>query len=368
MNRAIEVMDLRSGESVNASAMFTGSFSAAPEYRMFSSRSVVVATLLGTPAAGAVLMAVNYLRLGKTGFAAATVAVGLAVSAVAIELGYALPRQSASLIALTWLILTGLAAALMQGKAVARHVNAGGRLASGWVGLGVGLVFLCVTFAVVFGVVRSRTVRNKVTIGEKDEVFYTGLATARDARALGEALKANGYLADRGTSVFLDGDKRGATIALVVKEGAWNDPDLLAREEEVVREVASSVGGLPIRVKVIDAQQEVKMQGVVGRASVDGKDEVFYFGRATLAEATALDRELQDEAYFTGRGTSVLLSKDDAGTVLSFVVAEGSWDDTQRVDAFETMARKMAPVVGGLPLTLRLVNTALETRKEVALQ
>ena len=32
------------------------------------------------------------------------------------------------------------------------------------------------------------------------------------------------------------------------------------------------------------------------------------------------------------------------------------------------MARKAAPLMGGLPLTLRLVNTALETRKEVAVE
>ena len=62
----------------------------------------------------------------------------------------------------------------------------------------------------------------------------------------------------------------------------------------------------------------------------------------------------------------MLLSKDDAGTVLSFVVAEGSWDDTQRVDAFETMARKMAPVVGGLPLTLRLVTLDANGQKGAA--
>jgi hypothetical protein len=313
-------------------------------------------------------MAVNYQRLGKTGFALGTMLAGLAVSAAALVVGYELSGADAWTLAVGLWMMTWVVAVALQGRIVARHVRLGGRLVSGWLGMCVGLAFLGLIFLAVFALASSGPVRNKVVIGTKDEVFYTGLATERDARAVGEALKTEGYFTDSGTGVFLDRSKKGATLAFVVSEGAWNDPELLAREEEVAREVAPSMGGLPLRVKVVDAQQKVQMEGLVGRASVDGKDEVFCLGRATLAEATALDRELQDEGYFTGRGTSVVLSKDDAGTVLSFVVAEGFWNDTQRVETVEAMARKMAPSVGGLPLTLRLVNTALETRKEVAVE
>lgn len=368
MNHAIEVTDLRSGAVLHAAAISAGAFSAEPEYGLFSAWAVALATLFGTPAAGTALMAVNYQRLGKTGFALGTMLAGLAVSAAALVVGYELSGADAWTLAVGLWMMTWVVAVALQGRIVARHVRLGGRLVSGWLGMCVGLAFLGLIFLAVFALASSGPVRNKVVIGTKDEVFYTGLATERDARAVGEALKTEGYFTDSGTGVFLDRSKKGATLAFVVSEGAWNDPELLAREEEVAREVAPSMGGLPLRVKVVDAQQKVQMEGLVGRASVDGKDEVFYLGRATLTEATALDRELQDEGYFTGRGTSVVLSKDDAGTVLSFVVAEGFWNDTQRVETVEAMARKMAPSVGGLPLTLRLVNTALETRKEVAVE
>ena len=368
MNQAIEVTDLRSGAVLHAATRSAGAFCAEPEYGMFSAQAVGLATLFGTPAAGTALMAVNYQRLGKTGFALGTMLVGMAVSAAELVVGYGLPRADAWALAAGLWMMTWAAAVALQGRAVARHVRMGGRLISGWLGMFGGLAFLGLILLGVFALASSGPVRNKVMVGTKDEVFYTGLATEREARALGEALKTEGYFADRGTSVFLDQGKDGTTLAFGVSDGAWNDPELLAREEEVARAVAASLGGLPLRVKVVDAQQKVEMEGVVGRASVDGKDEVFYLGQASVAEATALDRELQDEGYLTGRGTSVVVSKDDAGTVLSFVVAEGFWNDTQRVETLEAMARKAAPLMGGLPLTLRLVNTALETRKEVAVE
>ena len=206
--------------------------------------------------------------------------------------------------------------------------------------------------------------RNRVKIGSKDEIFFTGLATKRDAVQLGEALRKSGYFHDEGTSVFLDKDKDGAIVSLVQNEGVWDQPEMLFSAEEVVREIAPSVGGFPIRVKLMDASQQVRKQGIVGRIAVGG-DEIFYMGRATASEAKTLGEALVGDKYFQGAGSSVLLAKDDRGTVLSFVVSDGIWDDADSVSAFEDIVKEAASSVGGLPITLRLINTALETRKEI---
>ena len=374
MEYTIEVLDLRTGKLAEPLGFVPGAFSASPEYRLFSSRSVVIATFFGTPAAGALLMALNYWRLGRGGRAWMVLLSGLAVSALAVMAGMWMPRAAAAGLGIGLLIATRIVAMGLQAKPVEQHVAVGGRLASNWMAVAIGLGFLAAIFAVIFAVVLTGSTRTKVVIGTKDEVYYTGKATEAEALALGNALKANGYFQDKGTSVFLNKEQQGSStanstgamntsISMVVQEGAWDDPAILTKEEEVVREAANTVGGLPIHVRVIDANEVVHRQGVVGRSSVDGKDEVLYFGRATAAEAAALDRRLGSEEYFTGQGASVLLNKDDDGTTLSFVVGEDTVDDA-KVKAFEDVVRDVAAEAGGLPVRLRLVNAGLDVRKE----
>jgi hypothetical protein len=57
------------------------------------------------------------------------------------------------------------------------------------------------------------------------------------------------------------------------------------------------------------------------------------------------------------------LAKGDA-TSISFVVDDGVWDRPEAVAAFGQLVRRVAPAVGGLPVTLRLLNAAMEPKKE----
>jgi hypothetical protein len=335
---------------------------------LYNSSAVTLATFFGTPAAGSVLMAINYQRLGEKANAVLAVVLGFLVTGLALGFGYVLPNGVGYPLGLGLLVGMRLVATKLQGEAVARHVSQGGRLGSKWVAFGVGMAFLCVIFAVVFTTVYVGTTHNKVVVGTKDEVYFRGSATKQEAQSLGDALKKGGYFKDRGTTVFLEKGKDGTSISLVLREGAWDEPGMLATEEEAMREVADSVGGLPIHVKLMNSMEQVKKEGVVGRASVDGKDEVFYFGQATEAEGLALCRSLTTEQYFSGRGASVMFSKDGDGAVMSFVVADGFWEDASHVAGFEAVVRAVAPSVGGLPIKLRLVTTALDDKKDVVVQ
>jgi hypothetical protein len=346
----------------------TVAFPAAANFSLFNSRAVTLATFFGTPAAGAVLMALNYRRLGEKGHAAMVLAVGITVTGLAIALAFATPSVASYPMGIGLLLLTRLLAERLQGKAVALHVSQGGRLASKWVAFAVGAAFFVLIFLSVLIPVYAQEMGSKVKIGENDEVFFTGSATRAEAQALGTELKADGYFKDRGTTVFLDKGDGGTTISMVVKDGVWERPGILMQEEEVAREVATAVGGLPIHVKVVDKERQVRKQGIVGRVSLDAKDEVFYFGDATAAEATALDKALQHEEYFSGRGASVMFSKDSDGKAISFVVSDGFWDDPAHVSGFEAVVKAVAPAVGGLPMTLKLVNTSLDDKKDVVVK
>jgi hypothetical protein len=335
---------------------------------LYNSRAVTVATFFGTPAAGALLMALNYKRLGKTGPAAITLILGFTVTAAAVGLGFIAPKAFTYSLGLALLYATRVLAEKLQGPMVANHVSQGGKLGSRWTALGIGVGFFVVIFLSVLVPVYAQDSKPKVKIGENDEVFYTGSATKADALALGNELKTDGYFKDRGTSIFLDKGKDGTTLSMVVKDGVWEKPEILMEEEEVAREVASVIGGFPVHVKVIDKEQQVKKQGIVGRVSGNGKDEVFYFTDATQAEASALDKALQREEYFSGRETSVMYSNDSGVKAISFVVSDGYWNDPAHVTSFEGLVKALAPAVGGLPVTLKLVNTTLDDKKVVVVQ
>jgi hypothetical protein len=207
-----------------------------------------------------------------------------------------------------------------------------------------------------------------VTIGTKDQVVYSGSATQDQAIALGNALKTDGYFQDRGVTVLLKMGAGGTVVSFVVQDGYWNQPGTLAEFEEVVREVAPSVGGLPVKFQLMDTKLDVEKTSTVGEAQFTGGDAVYYEGNATLAEAQALGQQLQSLGFFTGKGVNVFLVRHDDGTTLAYVVSDGVWDDEAMVNDFEVLTRGVAPTVGGLPIEMRMVNTTLVVEKDETIQ
>jgi hypothetical protein len=207
-----------------------------------------------------------------------------------------------------------------------------------------------------------------VTIGTKDQVVYSGTATEAQATALGNALKTLGYFQDRGVTVLLNMGANGTTISFVVGDGEWNKPGTMGQFEEVAREVASSVGGLPVTVQLMDTHEDVEKTGVVGVVQLTGGDAVYYEGYSTLADAQALGQKLQAMGFFTGKGANVFLKKHTNGTTLAFVVTDGTWNNAKMVSDFETITRSVAPSIGGLPIDMRLLSTTLVVEKDEKLQ
>lgn len=208
---------------------------------------------------------------------------------------------------------------------------------------------------------------SKLIVGANDEIYYSRRVSQEDAAALGRALQSIGFFNNRGTSVLLSRGSDGAVVSFVLSDGAWLRPGAPANFEEIGRRVAPSVGGYPIQVHLVDSSRDIKREMTVGKALVGERDAVYYLGSATMAEARALGRALQGERYFGDIGATVVLSKGD-GNAVSFVVQEGVWDKPDAVAGFEALTRRIAPTAGGLPLTLRLLNSEMETRKELAVQ
>ncbi|HVN94704.1 MAG TPA: hypothetical protein VMT38_13470 [Terracidiphilus sp.] len=350
---------------------------APPAYRLYDVAAIAIAAFFGGPLAGAILMASNYRKLGQGNNAMLALVLGAAGSAVEIFLS--LKSTASPLVATVVLFLaTAVAGRQLQEQAVKTHVAWGGQLYSKWRAFGVAIATIVIlggaligylvytgqwqTFGAQYGIGQQT-----VTIGTKDQVIYSGTATKDEATALGNALKTAGYFQDRGVSVLLNKGTGGTTIGFVVQDGEWNQPNAMLQFADVVYSVASTAGGLPVQLQLLNGSQAVEKSGAVGDVDFGGGDVVIYEGTATQANAQALGQQLKTLGYFTGKGANVFVAKDN-GTTLGFVVADGTWDNASDVSDFEIMVRGVASTVGGLPIDLRLLNSTLVDEKDETVQ
>jgi len=102
----------------------------------------------------------------------------------------------------------------------------------------------------------------KIHVGAHDEIYYFGSATESDAEALGRALREADYLKDRGVTVSLSRDLV-TTLSFVVGPGVWLNPDNVARFQQLARRVAPSIGGLPLQLRLLSPDMEIKRQAEV---------------------------------------------------------------------------------------------------------
>ena len=102
------------------------------------------------------------------------------------------------------------------------------------------------------------------------------------------------------------------------------------------------------------------------RYKVSDKESVNYSGNATEADAKALGEALKADGYLSGKNeVDVLLKKSDKdGTVVSFV-GEWNWTDEKVVSAFQQIGADIAAKGLGKPLTIRLLDTHLNSKNEI---
>ena len=100
---------------------------------------------------------------------------------------------------------------------------------------------------------------------------------------------------------------------------------------------------------------------------VSDKESVNYSGKATEEEAKHLGDLLKKLGVLTGeRNADVLLLKNEKeGTVVSFVV--NSTED-KIVEAFRSIGEAVSTDGFGKPLTVRLLDDHLNTRKEIKIE
>ena len=208
-------------------------------------------------------MALNYRRMGETGAAARVVGGGVLLTGLSMLLGFAVPSGASAPVGIAVLFGMVYGAKALQGADVEQHTRLGGKLASRWTAFGVGLAVLVPIVLAIFLYVTAGKPSTKVVIGTKDQVYYSGAAKEQDAKALGQALKSHGYFQDKGVAALVSKANDVFTVSFVVKEGYWDDPKNVEGFEELGRQIATAIGGLPINVRLVNSRLEVKKEVTV---------------------------------------------------------------------------------------------------------
>jgi len=234
-----------------------------PDYKLYDADAVTVAAVIGGPLAAAMVIGVNYWRLGQKGEACGAVLVGVGIIAVALLFGDQLPSYLGYALIIPLILAARRAAVALQGPAVEAHRDADGQMASNWGAVGLSLLALLVVGAGLALMNWTLWFGPKVTIGSKDVVFYSGSTTRSEAQALGDSLKEQGFFQDIGANVFLDKDKDGTTIGVVLKDGFWDQPGVEPAFEDVMRKAAPAVGGLPVHMQLMNSKRVVEREATV---------------------------------------------------------------------------------------------------------
>jgi membrane associated rhomboid family serine protease len=100
-----------------------------------------------------------------------------------------------------------------------------------------------------------------LTIGKLDTIVYSGTATDKDAKQLGQTLTTIGFLRDRGALVLYSRGQGGSVVSLIVKEGAWDNPQLAVQFNFLGRMISGTTG-TPLKLRLLNKGREVKKEFV----------------------------------------------------------------------------------------------------------
>jgi hypothetical protein len=231
---------------------------------LYSPGAVMIATLLGSPVAGAAILAINYKRLGKKRQSRLTILTGVAGTTGLIVLGFLLPEGiPSSGIAIGGVLAMRQLARGLQGSAIRKHTDRGGTMASNWKAAGIGLVGLLAMSAIILAAVWATLpgFGTRLAVSDNEEIYYSDKASLAEAQTLGQKLEEVGYFTNKHrASVFLSKNDKRTTISFVIGNNGWDDPKTIAAFRQLGNEIAPAVGGKPLTLRLMDANADVKRE------------------------------------------------------------------------------------------------------------
>lgn len=228
---------------------------------LYDVRHITIATFLGSPLAGAIVMALNYRRLAPDKVVS-TIALGVVASAATFGLAFILPDDFPNVVLpAAYTAAMASIAGKAQGGAIEQARTAGEPPASGWRSAGIGLATLAALAVLVVGILFASP-EDKVVLGaaQQHEIYFEDGATEQDARKLHGALTELGFFGNHPATATIKREDGGWLVTVVLVEGAWNDAEVIMSLRELAGDLGTKLGG---RVRIAIADMNLKVRKTV---------------------------------------------------------------------------------------------------------
>lgn len=224
--------------------------------------SVFFATLLGSPIAGAVVIGISLIRLGRKRTAWTVMSLTMAATVVFFIAVYQMPDDARMRGYITLqLLFTHSLARFLYGRDLSRQQQQSGPIASGWIGMALGAVTCAAIVAVVLGVFMVLEdvplaallddYGTEVSLGN-DSVYYDGDATLADAKKLQQFLIEMDYFGNQGCDVRIRREAGKCIISFVLEDEALQDDEMLDAFQAMADLLADEGFGSPTFVELCD--------------------------------------------------------------------------------------------------------------------
>lgn len=223
--------------------------------KLFSVPQVVVATVLGSPVAGSVLLWMNYRRAGRPG-GSVMLAIGLGMTGGLVALGEVLPDKMAMLVSIAgvvgmWQVAQRVVPSLKQGRETDGD--------AGW-GAPIGIAFALL--AVIVGALLAYTMVTlppSISAGDDADIQYVNGATETDAQDVKAALAKVNLMPPRGWTVRVERDGQSLALKFMMTEGAWDEKRVVEDFTRARKAVAAELTRVPVIFELCDDDWDAKV-------------------------------------------------------------------------------------------------------------
>lgn len=241
-----------------------------PAYSLHSVRGIVWAAFWGSVLAGGIVMAINYIRLGRTAAAWMTLGGFLAAMIVVMAISFSVPMDVEIPFAFylaPQLVATYFVAKRAQGELIETHCAIGGNVVSTWRSVGVGLI--CLPFVlggvVAYAFLTDPLMGDPIPFGN-NEIYIRGEATEQDAGRLAAALTEVGFFDEQGATVILESTSGHQTIGFVVETGAWNEAEVIDAYRDIALYLIDVEYAAPLTIQLYNEYLEPRKTFTVDAA------------------------------------------------------------------------------------------------------
>lgn len=242
----------------------------------FTPHHVILATLLGSPVAGSLVISASYRNRGNRTAANNWLMVAFTLLVFLVLASYIIgpdiheaPLFAGIAMGLAPHLIFTLVMYYIAREALPNREESSNREGSGrhpgLKAIGIGLTCGIIITAILIGVGYVSVEENTIDLGDRlelgnDEVYYEDSVSRAEAERLGAFLQETGYFTDNGASVQLKKEPDAYILSWALKDDAWKDNEVISEFRTAGEAVSAQVfNGDPVITQLCDNTMEVKL-------------------------------------------------------------------------------------------------------------